>query len=669
MKVEDKRVLVCSCEGTMPLDAKALARAMGVEEVVVATQLFRGGIDTFVQALAQDPRVIVACTQEAPLFREVAAGQNSTAALGFTNIRERAGWSSEAARATPKIAALLHEATLNVAPTAALPVQVNGRLLVVGAGETAFAAARQLAGRLSVTCLLSDAEGIIPPATADMALLRGRLASAKGHIGAFTVTLADVAVPRPSSRDALRTVPAAAETTLEVDAILDLTGGMPLFPGARPRDGYLRAEPSDLLGVQKAVFEAADLIGEFEKPRFVKVNPDICAHSRSGITGCTRCLDVCPSGAISPAGSHVDVDAMTCSGHGACSSVCPTGAIQYAMPAADDLFERLRVLLTTYRKAGGATPVLLVHDLRDGSAAIDALARFGRGLPAHVIPFAVNEPTSIGLDFLLTALSLGAARVILLTAPDLAGEVAHLHAAADLCERVATGLGYELGRVLVETAGDPDALALVLAVRPPEGVPAASYMVRGPRRTTYRMAFEHLHAHAPAPVDSLDMPAGTPFGAVNVNVAGCTLCLACVGACPTAALGDNAEKPQLTFLERDCVQCGLCAATCPEKVITLAPRIDFKDANIRKVMKEEEPFSCIRCGKAFGAKSTIDKMVAKLSTHSMFATGPGLQLLQMCEDCRVIAQIDAGSEFFPSSNRRVRTTEDYIRERDAEKGK
>ncbi|MGC2856022.1 4Fe-4S dicluster domain-containing protein [Novispirillum sp. DQ9] len=664
MKVENKRVLVCSCEGSMPLDAKALGRALGVDEVPVATQLCRGGIDAFLQAAGQETELVVACTQEAPLFREVAEDAQAPAGLSFVNIRETAGWSTEGQRASPKIAALLREATLSITPTAALPVRLDGRLLVVGAGEVAFAAARQLAGRLSVTCVLTDAAGVIPPAVADMALLRGRIVSARGHAGAFTVALADVAMPRPSSRDALRMVDAAAETTLEVDAILDLTGGTPLFPGARPRDGYLRAEPGDLLGVQKAVFEAADLAGEFDKPRFVKVNADLCAHSRSKVIGCTRCLDACPTGAIAPAGTHVDVDALACSGHGACASVCPTGAITYAMPAPDDLFERLRVVLTTYRKAGGATPVLLVHDLGAGAEVIGALARFGRGLPAHVIPFAVHEPTSIGLDFLLTALTMGAARIVLLTAPELAAELGHLHAAAALCDTIAAGLGYEPGRVLIETAGDPDALALVAATPPPEAVPGASYMVRGPRRTTFRMAFEHLHAHAPAPVDVLPLPAGTPFGSVEVNVAGCTLCLACVGACPTAALGDNPDKPQLTFLERDCVQCGLCAATCPEKVITLAPRIDFKGAGTRRVVKEEEPFSCIRCGKDFGAKSTIDKLVAKLSAHSMFAKGPGIQLLQMCEDCRVIAQIEQGSEHFPSSGRRVRTTEDYLRERD-----
>jgi ferredoxin len=63
---------------------------------------------------------------------------------------------------------------------------------------------------------------------------------------------------------------------------------------------------------------------------------------------------------------------------------------------------------------------------------------------------------------------------------------------------------------------------------------------------------------------------GAPFGAIELNVEGCTLCLACVSACPTGALSDNPERPMLRFTEDACVQCGLCKATCPEKVITPA---------------------------------------------------------------------------------------------------
>ena len=54
-------------------------------------------------------------------------------------------------------------------------------------------------------------------------------------------------------------------------------------------------------------------------------------------------------------------------------------------------------------------------------------------------------------------------------------------------------------------------------------------------------------------------------------------------------------------------------ATCPEKVISLTPQIDFRAATARpRVIKEETPANCVRCGVAFGVKSTIDRVVAKL---------------------------------------------------------
>ena len=68
------------------------------------------------------------------------------------------------------------------------------------------------------------------------------------------------------------------------------------------RDGCLRADPGDLAAVLKAVLKARDLVGTFDKPRYIAFTEDLCAHSRSRIVGCRRCLDLCPTGAISPAG-------------------------------------------------------------------------------------------------------------------------------------------------------------------------------------------------------------------------------------------------------------------------------------------------------------------------------------------------------------------------------
>ena len=92
-----------------------------------------------------------------------------------------------------------------------------------------------------------------------------------------------------------------------------------------------------------------------------------------------------------------------------------------------------------------------------------------------------------------------------------------------------------------------------------------------------RLAVRELHRAASTATEIIALPAGAPFGAVEV-ADGCTLCLACVSACPTGALSDDPDRPVLRFTEDACVQCGLCKATCPEKVITLVPRLAFAAA-------------------------------------------------------------------------------------------
>ncbi len=125
-----------------------------------------------------------------------------------------------------------------------------------------------------------------------------------------------------------------------------------------------------------------------------------------------------------------------------------------------------------------------------------------------------------------------------------------------------------------------------------------------------RFALSELHRAAPEPVGVIALPEGAPFGAVEIDAGGCTLCLSCVSACPTGALRDDPERPMLRFVEDACVQCGLCQATCPEHVITLKPQIDFDAARApARILKQEEPFCCIRCSKPFGVKSTIDRVV------------------------------------------------------------
>ena len=124
----------------------------------------------------------------------------------------------------------------------------------------------------------------------------------------------------------------------------------------------------------------------------------------------------------------------------------------------------------------------------------------------------------------------------------------------------------------------------------------------------------------------------------------------------------------LRFAEDACVQCGLCRATCPEKVISLVPRLNFTPAAFGPVvLKEEPPFRCVNCGKPFGVKSSIKRIVEQLAgRHSMFQSEDRVRLVQMCGDCRVIVQFQSKEPqpLAGPARRLPRTTDDDLRERE-----
>ncbi|WP_198669142.1 4Fe-4S binding protein [Elioraea thermophila] len=637
----ERTVFVCSCEGTMPLDERALAKGCRGARLETARQLCRAELPRLAAALAKG-EVLVGCVQERAVFADAAAEAKSGHAVDTVRLRETAGWSAEADRAGPKMAALIAAAQVPMPPTPIVTYRSEGVALVYGRDERAIEAARRLSAKLNLTVLLADPKDVAPPRATEFPVVKGRIVRASGHLGAFELVVDDYAAPSPSSRASLVFGPARNGAKSRADLILDLSGLTPLFPAPHKRPGYLRADPNDPVAVERAIFAAADLVGTFDKPRFVAFTEALCAHSRSRKTGCTRCLDLCPVGAIRPNGDAVALDPMICAGCGSCSAVCPTGAASYALPPADALLRRLRALLLTYREAGGERPVLLIHEVEHGEPLIEALARFGDGLPARVLPFALNEVTALGLETVAAAFAYGAAELRVLLPARARADLEALHRTLALADTVLRAWGFGEGRVGTIEASDPDALAAALAALPKrEGVAVLrTFAPMGDKRSLAQLSLRELAKAAPAPVDIVPLPEKAPFGTLAVNAEGCTLCLSCVSACPTGALRDNPDRPQLSFVEDACVQCGLCAATCPEKVITLVPRLNVgADVVTPRVIKEEEPFACIRCGKPFGVKSSIERVVAKLAaSHWMYkGNAANLELMRMCEDCRVIA--------------------------------
>ncbi len=677
-----RKVFVCSCERTMPLDKDAIAKGCHGGDIETANQLCRAEIERFKEAVETGEPITVGCTQEAVLFSEVASeiadeipDGSEISDVNFTNIRETAGWSKDAKEAGPKMAALLAAAAEPLPETPLVTLNSDGVILVYGRDERAIEAGNLLKDRLDVTVLLSKPKDILPPHATEFPIAQGTIKNAKGWLGAFELTVDDYALPAPSSRDALKFENARDGAVSKCDLILDLSGGTPLFPAADLRDGYLRADPGDPSTVLHAVLKAHGLVGTFDKPRYITFTEHLCAHSCSRIVGCHRCLDLCPTGAITPNGNHVKIDEHICAGCGACAGACPTGAAAYALPPADSLMQKLRTLLLVYREAGGEKPVLLLHDAEHGDPLIDALARHGEGLPANVIPVSVNEITQVAIETFAAVFAYGASALRVLTRDKPRHDITGLTNNIELAKIILAGLGFGEECVGVISTDDPDVLGRELRaldardyVKEP-----ASFLPVGKTRDMKLLALRELQRVAPAPIDVIALPKDAPFGKVEINVEGCTLCLSCVGACPTGALGDNPDKPMLKFSEAACVQCGLCQATCPEKVISLVPQLDFRATTApARMLKEEEPFHCISCGKPFGTKSTIERIIAKLEgKHWMYKDAPQrLEMLKMCDDCRVAAVTNNSFDPYGAPQRpKLRTTEDYLREREEQEPK
>jgi len=528
--------------------------------------------------------------------------------------------SSSDGQARAKI--LAGEALQEFTPTSLVNYRSGGRLLVLGKSPDCLAAANALRDDLECTIWIPSDKAPESALEHGFRTVHGGNPELHGALGQFKLSLdmTDGDLPLEPG-------------LLEHDLVLDL-GEHKLIDAELLPVGYYAPATDEAL--ERDLKLLPGMTGEFEKPKYFHYNAGLCAHGRSGLPGCTRCLDACPAVAITSLGDTVSVDPYLCQGGGSCVAACPTGAMTYAFPRVSDLLGHIQSLLNSYREEGGTDPVLLFHDAWSGYQIYGPLANT---LSERVLPIQLEEIGSIGMDAWISCLAFGAAGVVMAithgTPPRMSRELAEQ---ISFTLPILTGMGYPENCLAMVNVEEPAATAMLS-----EGMPrsqlkrTARFAPQEDKRTNLRNGINHLYSQAGSTRKSMDLPSAAPFGEIRVDQQVCTLCMGCVAVCPTKALRDGSDLPQLKFMEWDCVQCGLCEKACPENAITRHARFIYdNDARHQvRMLYEEQPLCCIVCGKAFATQSMLKVVSEKLAGHWMFQTEQAKRRLYMCEHCRV----------------------------------
>lgn len=457
-----------------------------------------------------------------------------------------------------------------------------------------------------------------------------------GYLGAFHARLMpnQTAPERSDDDDAVPLELSRALINRDAfDMVLDLTQPS-RFVGELAPPGYITLDWQDSARRGASLEAFTELVGEFDKPRYFQVNSDLCAHASGASLGCTRCLEVCPAEAISSRAGRVEpsieIDPYLCQGVGSCTSACPTGAIEFRLPDTRRQQDTLGSWLAAYREAGGTCPVLrfVTHD----SLALEG--EHGVQGEGHVLDIPLEELGAAGHDQWLGGIVAGAAEI-------------RVQYHADMPPRLTRFLASELdlARALLLAAGhSPDRIQ---AIDPQDEAGRDALPGFAPltdqrlvldgvtKRDRFNQVLEHLFRLGQPSGQRESVAKAAPYGGIEVSQADCTLCMACVSTCPTAALQSGGKAPELSFREADCVQCGLCEMACPEQAMTLVPGFLASPQRFdRLVCHQDTPFECIECGKPFATRSTVHAIQKKLAEHPYFA-GEARARLEMCEDCRV----------------------------------
>jgi Indolepyruvate ferredoxin oxidoreductase, alpha and beta subunits len=218
------------------------------------------------------------------------------------------------------------------------------------------------------------------------------------------------------------------------------------------------------------------------------------------------------------------------------------------------ILTQTKKIVENYLMAGGKNPEIILHDSDFGNEMISMLSRHFSGLPSNLIPYELHSTGRIGHDLITSLIALGYEKIYILTDPKLASEHIHIPLQLNLAKSMIKGVvkSYSEDFVKIIDNNDPEKVSeIIYKNRNGIKIKTKPFNPLGKPRGIVRVAMQSLQKESNKS-NVIQLPKGSPYGTLDVNLEKCTICLSCVSGCPASALQDNPVR-STTFFYRRCL--------------------------------------------------------------------------------------------------------------------